>query len=221
MRKLSLAARPKLVGVHKKVEKRERNREAKALRAANIEQSIEKELLERLRSGTYGDIYNFPVQQYQEALDEEEKLVEEEEEADYDEEEEEDYDDEEEYEDEEDYDEEEEEDEGMGRREFVAEFSESEDESDIEDMGHWGKSTVGAAAAKSKGKRPAMDDDDDEDDDEEEDVRKTRSKAGSSSSSSKKPKPAGGRAGPKSRKGARVELEYEREDGGEKQLADW
>ena len=101
-----------------------RNREAKALRAANIEQSIEKELLERLRSGTYGDIYNFPVQQYQEALDEEEKLVEEEEEADYDDEEEEDYDDEEEYEEEEDYDEEEEEDEGMGRREFVAEFSE-------------------------------------------------------------------------------------------------
>ncbi len=70
MRKLSLSTRPKLVGVHKKVEKRERNREAKALRAANIEHSIEKELLERLRSGTYGDIYNFPMQQYQEALDE-------------------------------------------------------------------------------------------------------------------------------------------------------
>lgn len=70
MRKLSLAPRPKLVGVHKKVEKRERNREAKALRAADIENNIEKELLQRLRSGTYGDIYNFPLQQYQEALDE-------------------------------------------------------------------------------------------------------------------------------------------------------
>ncbi|KAJ1494991.1 ribosomal L28e protein family-domain-containing protein [Baffinella frigidus] len=96
MRKLSLVARPKLVGVHKKVEKRERNREAKALRAANIETNIEKELLERLRKGTYGDIYNFPMQQYEDALDQEERLAADQDEQEEEGEEEEDYDDEEE-----------------------------------------------------------------------------------------------------------------------------
>lgn len=34
-------------------------------------QSIEKELLERLSKGVYGDIYNYPEQKYQEILDRE------------------------------------------------------------------------------------------------------------------------------------------------------
>ena len=35
-------------------------------------QSIEKELLERLKKGVYGDIYNYPVDKYNEILDKEE-----------------------------------------------------------------------------------------------------------------------------------------------------
>ena len=69
MKKLEKAGGPKIVTVHKKVERREKKREAKAQVAAKLEQSIEKELLARLRGGTYGDIYNFPMTSYEKTLD--------------------------------------------------------------------------------------------------------------------------------------------------------
>ncbi|ORY28784.1 ribosomal L28e protein family-domain-containing protein [Naematelia encephala] len=55
MRRLSLSQQPKLVGIKKKLDRREATRERKALAAAHLEKNIEKELLERLRSKAYGD----------------------------------------------------------------------------------------------------------------------------------------------------------------------
>lgn len=70
MRKLRKKLRAKIVGINKKVERRERSREYRALAAASIESQIKKELLERLSQGTYGEIYNFAPESFNEALDE-------------------------------------------------------------------------------------------------------------------------------------------------------
>jgi len=55
MRRLKLRQDPKLIGVKKKQDRREAVRERKALAAAHLEKSIEKELLGRLKSKAYGD----------------------------------------------------------------------------------------------------------------------------------------------------------------------
>lgn len=115
MRRLRVGRQKELVPKQQKIERRERRREEKALVAARLDNVIEKELVDRLKSGLYGDIYNFPQKAFEKALEDEEI------ESEIDEEEEEEL-----------------EEEGQCTREFVA--AEDFEESDISDLEDFGKS---------------------------------------------------------------------------------
>ncbi|KAB7505367.1 Protein MAK16-like protein A [Armadillidium nasatum] len=141
MRKQALDPEKKLIPIRRKIDLRIKRREQKALVAAKTDLAIEKKLLERLKEGVYGGIYNFCPTAFEEVTKEaeEEKEVESykvvggerEEEGekskikkkvmkimDKEIEQEEDED----------------EDEEVEEREFVADFEESENEEDIEDI---------------------------------------------------------------------------------------
>ena len=130
--------RPKLIGVKKKLDRRDAVRERKALSAAHLERSIEKELIERLKSKAYGDApLNVNESVWQAVLDRERNAVKDGVELDM-------------VNDETDEDELEEElEDDWGDREFVSDVSGDEDDilSDLEDI-------VVKAPATSPHKRP-------------------------------------------------------------------
>jgi len=72
-RKWYYRAKPRLVTVHKKFERREQRRELKALVAAKLDFAIKQELLERLKQGTYEPFINLNNKAYMEILKEEKR----------------------------------------------------------------------------------------------------------------------------------------------------
>lgn len=68
MRRMATSVQPAIVANTRKAERRDRRRETKALIAAKIDNAIEKELIERLKKGTYGELYKFPTSAFEKAL---------------------------------------------------------------------------------------------------------------------------------------------------------
>jgi len=179
MRKLKLKARPKLVTINTKVDRREVGKERKALKAAQLDRAIENELLERLKQVSDGEIYNYAQKEFSSALSRANNKYKDtdgaEEERDVDDEEYEGEEQEGEYELEE---EQEEGEEGAYNVEYVEDFDESDDEFDVEEAAAKvsataasGKRKPSAAAKGSKKKGPRIEIEYEEEDEGERDTR--------------------------------------------------
>lgn len=69
VRKLMSKNQTKIATLPTKLRKRDRRRESKAESVARLEQIVENELLTRLESKVYGDIYNFPERAYKHTIE--------------------------------------------------------------------------------------------------------------------------------------------------------
>ncbi|KAJ9301306.1 hypothetical protein DTO271G3_1441 [Paecilomyces variotii] len=167
-----------------KIRRREDTRERKAEAAAKVERAIERELIERLRSGAYGDRpLNVEENIWKKVLRGLERQGEGERDEDLDEGEE--------------YDEEEE---GVGEVEYVSDLD--EDEEDLEDIEDW----IGGDSADSS---DDYDEEESDESDEGSDDDSEGSEARKPAPGSKRKRAA---PPPKPRKkGARIEIEYETE----------
>lgn len=193
MRKLRTQETGKLVPVKRKLERRERAREGKALIAAKLEKNLEKELISRLKSRAYGDLpLNVNEDVWNKILEKERLEAENEGETALEFEE-----------DEEDFDsddlleEDEEEGEFEDEREFVEDLDESED--DMEDYDE--EEDDDDEEEEEEDSDEEQDHDDDDDEQEAASRRKGKRRA---------PEPRGGAKKPR-RGGAAIELEYEME----------
>ncbi|TQB69564.1 hypothetical protein MPDQ_001693 [Monascus purpureus] len=175
-----------------KIRRREETRERKAEAAAKLERAIERELIERLRSGAYGDApLNVDEGIWKKVL----RGLERSGEGERDE----DLDDGEVYEDEEE--------EGVGEVEYVSDLDE-EDE-DLEDIEDW----IGEGSADSS---DDYDDDDDESDDNDSDGEPSDDEEEEKKAGAKR-KRAAPQAKPR-KKGPRIEIEYETEGAAKESL---
>ncbi|KAL4872085.1 ribosomal L28e protein family-domain-containing protein [Aspergillus spectabilis] len=173
-----------------KIRRREETRERKAESAAKVERAIERELIERLRSGAYGDRpLNVEEGIWKKVLRGLERSGEGERDEDLD-----------------DGEIEEEEEEGVGEVEYVSDLDEDEDLEDLED---W----LGGESADTSDDYSEEEDSDEASgsEDEDEEAQQKKSKPGSKRKfTAPPPKPR--------KKGPRVEIEYETEGVGKENI---